>query len=71
MRAGDLVRLTPSGYVPPGKNARGDGFSGCMRLPDRAVVVYVHPEGRFYTVRFEYQFGSFCESFFDRKRGTS
>ena len=28
------------------------------------VVEYVHPEGRFYTVRFETEVGSFTESYY-------
>lgn len=30
--------------------------------PVEAVVEYIHPEGRFLTVRFLYDSGSFCES---------
>jgi len=30
----------------------------------KAEVVYIHPEGRFYTLKFEYMNGSFCESRF-------
>ena len=37
--------------------------------PMRAVVNSIHPERRFYTVRFYYRFGSFCESFPIRKKG--
>lgn len=30
----------------------------------KAEVVYIHPEGRFYTLKFVYPNGSFCESRF-------
>lgn len=43
---------------------RKDGRGNLTRLsrPSKAVVEYVHPKGRFATIRFFYAFGSFCES---------
>lgn len=29
----------------------------------KCVVVYVHPQKRFYVVQYDFKFGSFCESF--------
>ncbi len=37
--------------------------------PVDAHVVYIHPERRFYTVRFDYRKGSLFESFFMEDRG--
>lgn len=31
--------------------------------PIRGTVVYIHPQGRFHVVRFDFPYGSFCESF--------
>lgn len=30
---------------------------------ERGTVVYIHPKGRFYRVRFDFPGGSWCESF--------
>lgn len=40
------------------------GMEGGTRLPpERGRVVYIHPEGRFYTLEFTFERGSFRESF--------
>lgn len=36
-----------------------------MRLTGR--VVYIHPKGRFYTVKFTSRLGSFCECFTEKE----
>lgn len=36
------------------------------RSPVRAVVEYIHPKGRFVTVRYHYDGGSFCEAVLTR-----
>lgn len=40
------------------------GMEGGTRLPsERGRVVYIHPEGRFYTLEFTFGRGSFRESY--------
>ena len=40
------------------------GMEGGGLLPmEEGTVVYIHPEGRFYTLRFDFPKGSFRESF--------
>lgn len=34
-----------------------------MLPPEKGRVVYIHPEGRFFTLRFDFPKGSFRESF--------
>ena len=34
-----------------------------MLPPETGTVVYIHPKGRFYTLRFDFDTGSFRESF--------
>ena len=69
MRVGDEIRAAPSDYTPPQpvKAARGLPLMAHASPPERAVVEFIHPARRFYTVRFYYKFGSFCESFPIRK----
>lgn len=39
------------------------------RKPQRCVVVYIHPQWRFYSVRFDFEGGrSYCETFYFRDR---
>lgn len=42
-------------YTGSNDSARGKKFSG--------RVVYIHPEGRFHTVRFDHYMGSYLESY--------
>lgn len=67
MQIGDILRITPTfdtTYGMPGDN-----------IPLPAMVVYIHPQRRFYTVRFAVPGGSWTESFpcapceQDRRRG--
>lgn len=40
------------------------GMEGGLRLPpERGRVIYIHPEGRFFTAEFFFECGSFRESF--------
>lgn len=36
---------------------------GSMLPPEKGRVVYIHPEGRFYTLEFRFDRGSFRESY--------
>ena len=49
------VRRTPSIHV--------DEFGRRCGGTIKGEVVYIHPEGRFHVVRFDFRFGSFCEAF--------
>lgn len=56
MKIGDKIRLTPES-IQPKKN------SDLLLEPQTATVVYIHPKGRFYVVRFP---AGYRESFSDR-----
>lgn len=49
------VRRMPSIHI--------DNEGHRMGRPINGEVVYIHPKGRFHVVRFDFPFGSFCESF--------
>lgn len=67
MRVGDEIRAVPSDYTPPEAVRSKQGIHNHAAVrpvpPVSSVVIYIHPARRFYTVRFNYKFGSFCESF--------
>lgn len=44
-------------------------FGECNGREYTGLVVYVHPQGRFYTVEFVFDKGSFRESFFAERGG--
>lgn len=55
MRIGDKIRLILES-IQPQKN------SDLLLEPQTATVVYIHPQGRFYVVRFDCGFSeTFCE----------
>ena len=54
IQVGDRLRITPTIVSIEMLEARG---------PQPCTVVYVHPQHRFYVVRFEFLYGSFFESF--------
>lgn len=41
---------------------------GTFLPPETGTVVYIHPEGRFYTLRFDFERGSFRECYPIRNR---
>lgn len=47
----DMIPATPESASP-----------GSTTVPGKGKVVYIHPLGRFYTVRFDLPHGSYCES---------
>lgn len=64
MLVGDRVRLVPS--ILRGETASQDPKARKKKSRERELpgqVIYIHPERRFYTVRFQCAYGSFCESF--------
>ncbi len=58
LRVGDHVRRRIDAM--PGK--RSEDYNIIYPI-EEGTVVYIHPEGRFHTVRFDFPSGSFCESF--------
>lgn len=50
----DIIPAFPESFVRE-HNDRNKGFN-------KAKVIYIHPEGRYYTLEFSYPGGSFCES---------
>lgn len=61
MKVGDKVTLTPSTVVG---ELRLDGRKKRLQpITYPGTVVYIHPRRMFYTVRFDFEFGSFRESF--------
>lgn len=58
IRLGDRIKARVN-YGPEG---------GTMLPPETGTVVYIHPLGRFYTLRFDFAMGSFRESFPIRNR---
>lgn len=55
MKIGDVVKRIPSTLV--------DEHNRLLHKRIPATVVYIHPKGRFHTVRYEFPRGSFCESY--------
>ncbi|MCI8620247.1 MAG: hypothetical protein HFG44_09320 [Oscillospiraceae bacterium] len=58
LRVGDHVRRRIDAM--PGE--RSEDYNIIYPI-EEGTVVYIHPEGRFHTVRFDFPSGSFCESF--------
>ena len=54
IQVGDRLRIKPTICSEEMLQDRG---------PQPCTVVYVHPERRYYTVRFDFLLGSFAESF--------
>lgn len=66
---GGLQRHEPSGLAL-GDRASGwvnFGMAGGSRVLT-GTVVYIHPEGRFFTLRFDFDKGSFCQCYMLRGR---
>ncbi len=58
MKIGDIVRQKSS-------TMKGDfNFSASEKTPMEGKVIYIHPQGRFYTVEFSLRGGKVRESFF-------
>lgn len=54
IQVGQVIPCVPYEELSKGLNRR--------YITGYATVVYIHPLGRFYTVRFDFPKGSFCES---------
>ncbi|MEG2421423.1 MAG: hypothetical protein RR949_01495 [Oscillospiraceae bacterium] len=61
MLKGDTIRRIPSIFSGVSALVDERGNKTSTALP--CVVIYIHPERRFYTVRFKLSGGSFCESY--------
>lgn len=55
LKIGDTVWRVPSTNV--------DELGRNINKPFKSTVVYIHPRGRFHVVRFDFLYGSFCETF--------
>lgn len=63
MKIGDKVRQEIFVGAPPGNN-----LPPRMQIKQTGTVVYIHPQARFYTVRFDFPLGSLRESYFFPER---
>lgn len=63
MKRGDTVREQINVFAP-------SGISFPKRLTQKSAgtVVYIHPKGRFYTVRFDFPLGAIHESYYFPER---
>lgn len=48
----DVERMCLKARTPPRPDAETEG-----------EIIYIHPKGRFFTVRMKFERGSYCESF--------